>query len=157
MNERRLGWALEGAVANRAGGCAARTRALAIPAQPQGGPSPPPLHEEATGATRNPAPRLSLKLHVASTSPARGRTLTWSPGTRWAAAKSLGGIAAMAAGGKLQRRSLLPASIRRGPRLCCKALPAPAVQLERCRNRGGFETRQRKGPTPTHAPPRPRI
>lgn len=53
-------------------------------------PSPPPLHEEATGASPEPSPAAKpetpRRLHQPSPG---GRTLTWSPGTRWAAAKSL--------------------------------------------------------------------
>ena len=114
-------------------------------------PSLPPLHEEAglpKARARNPAPRLSLKLRVTSTSPAPEAGP--SPGLQ----VHVGRLPRVwrnrrhgEAGGNLPRRSLLPASIRRDPRLLQPASGSRRSTREMPKL-GGFDTRQRKDPHP---------
>ena len=138
------------AVANRASGCAARTRALAVPTQPQGGPHYRPSTRRRPARARNPAPRLKpetpRRLHQPSPG---GRTLTWSPGTRWAAAKSLEESPPWRGWRKTPEAIATSGVDSPWTRGCCKTLPAPAVQLERCQNRGDLRQGRGKAPTPT--------
>lgn len=99
------------------------------------------------GASPEPSPAAKpetpRRLHQPSPG---GRTLTWSPGTRWAAAKSLEESPPWR--GWLKTPEVIATSgvDSPGPRGCCKTLPVPAVQLQRCQNRG--DLRQGGGKTP---------
>lgn len=149
MNERRVRrWAL-GPLSQQSRWVCSSDAGTGGPHSAPRRPSPPRLHEEATGASPEPSPAAKpetpRRLHQPSPG---GRTLTWSPGTRWAAAKSLEESPPWRGWRKTPEAIATSGVDPPGTRGCCKTLPAPAVQLERCRNWGDLRQGRGKAPHP---------